>query len=158
MRYRREQNHHDTSERPDIELYVDQLYVVPVNADEETHWTLNLMTIESDAGDVGGNAVAQGASAERYIPGIMAGHLYKITLSAISSLEDIVMTLGGTHVYTLSSGSNKTNHVVHVRPAGNLLKFNHPNVGNFTGAVTAFSIEALDPIDLDRMMIKEFGT
>jgi len=157
MRRRKKQNHHDTQEEPDIDLYVGQLHIVPCHADEESNWTFNLLEREVD-GHIGGQNKAVGAYAERNIPGIFAGHLYKVTFTANSSLDPLVMTLGGTHVFTLPTGNNRTDHVVYVRPAGDLLKFSHDSGTNFTGAVEKFAIEAMNPIDLDILEIKEFGT
>jgi hypothetical protein len=160
MRYRREQNHTDTAEKPDIEMYVDQPNVVPIHADEEAAWSLNDMTIDSGDGHVGGNAVAQGAYATRYIPGLIPGHRYKVTLSWVNSLMDITVEMGGTHVVTIQSGQSKNDHVVYVRPVDTgPLRFDHLDVGNFTGGCTKFQVEQMDPIDFDLLPeIKKFGT
>jgi len=158
MRRRKKQNHHDTTEEPDIDLYVDQPHIVPCHADEEANWTLNLMTRESANGDIGGNAVAVGAYAERELPGIIPGHLYKVHIDGISTLDDLVITLGGVHVFTIQSGQNHADVQKLIRPAGTVLKFSHDAGTNFTGAVTRFALEAMDPIDIDRIEIKEFGT
>ena len=144
MRFRREYSHRDTTQRPDIEMWMDQPNIVRVHPDEASNWTLNLLTIEAD-GDVDGSAVAVGASAERRIPGIVDGHLYKVTITYASTLDDIVVTLGGTSVMTLDTGQSETK-VAYVRPAGNLLKFSHDAGTDYTGTITACSIEAMEPI------------
>ena len=144
MRFRREFGHVDTSERPDIEMWVDQPNIVKVHPDEISKWSLNLMIIEAD-GDVGGPAVAVGAYAERQIPGVLVGHLYKVTVEYSISLDDIEVTLGGVQVMTLNGGSTETK-VAYVRAGGDLLKFSHDAGTNYTGAVMACSIEAMDPI------------
>ncbi len=145
MRKQRKFHHHDTTEEPDIQLWVDQLNVVKVAASEASAWTLNLMTVVS--GDIDGSAVAVGAYAERQIPGILAGHLYRVTITYASTLDDIEVTLGGVSVMTLDTGQSETK-VAYVRPINSEpLKFSHDAGTDYTGAVTACSIEAMEPVD-----------
>ena len=138
----------NTDKQPNLDQLPSVLLIPAVTGDPA--WSLNLMTIETDAGDVGGNAVVQGAYAERYVPGLVQGHLYKMTLSYANSLIDVKIRCGGVLVYTMQSGSSKTNHVVYFRPVdGNKFKIDHDTVGNYTGGIVYLKIEAMDAWDVD---------
>ena len=152
MSYRRDSAHVDTVKRPEIELWPDQPNIMPVAVSEESEWTLNLMQHEAD-GHIGGSALAQGASAERDIPGIIPGHLYRLSVKYSISLEDITVTLGGKTVMTLDGGSAETKHHYVVPINGEPLKFLHEAVGNFTGAIEEVSIEAMEPLSMEKLVI-----
>jgi hypothetical protein len=139
----------------DIRMYM-QADPVPVSSQpSEDAWTLNLMNIDwpSGPGHVEGGAVAVGAYAQRYIPGLIDGHLYKLTIRLSASLDRLEITLGEIsvgHIGNTGSGTVETK-IFYVRPvSGNhLLKFEHAAGSNFTGAVTVVTFEALDPMNLD---------
>jgi hypothetical protein len=137
----------------DKEPNLDQLpsvTIVPIAAVEEAKWTLNLMAIDSADGHVGGNAVVQGAYAERYVPGIVQGHLYKVTYSYINSLINVKVTLGGHTLFTMQSGQAKYDQVKYFTSNdGDKLKIDHDTVGNYTGGVLYLKIEAVDPLNID---------
>jgi hypothetical protein len=141
--------------RNDVPM-LSQANTVPITSqDSEDAWTLNLMTIDWPAGPghVEGGAVAVGASAERYIPGIIDGHLYKMTVHLSASMDRLEITLGEIavgHIGNTGSGVVETK-VFYVRPtSGNhLLKFEHAAGTNFTGAVEIVAFEAQDPMNLD---------
>ena len=140
----------NSDKKPNIEQHPSVVLVPAVTGDSA--WALNLMTIETDAGDVGGNAVAQGAYAERHVPGLVQGHLYKMTVSYVNTLTDVKIRCGGVLVHTMQSGQSKTMAVYEFTPTdGKKLKFDHDTVGNYTGAVTYLKIEAKDPLNLDRI-------
>jgi hypothetical protein len=139
----------------DIRMYT-QADPVPVTSQpSEDAWTLNLMNIDWPAGPghIEGGAVAVGAYAERYIPGLLDGHLYRITVHFAGSLDRLRVTIGEIilgHVGITAGGITETK-IWTFRPmdGNHLLKFEHHDGSNFTGAVSIVKIEALDPMNLD---------
>lgn len=137
----------NSDKQPNLEQFPSVLLVPAVTGDPA--WALNLMTIEA-SGDVGGNAVAQGAYAERHVPGLVQGHLYKMTVSYVNTLIDVKISCGGVLVHTMQSGQSKTLKEYEFRPTdGDKLMFDHDTVGNYTGGVTYLKIEAMDPLNVD---------
>ena len=140
--------------RNDIPMYADMDIVPVVSQASEDAWTLNLMTVSYPGdGYVEGSAVATGAYAQRYIPGIIDGHLYKLTVHISASLDRLEITFGDIavgHIGNTGSGVVETK-VFRFRPVdGNhLLKFAHDAGTNFTGAVEIVMFEAEDPMNPD---------
>jgi len=134
----------NSDKNPDIDQLLTRTIVPAVVGDAA--WTLNLMTIEAD-GDVGGNAVAVGAYAERWVPGVIQGHLYKVTIAHSFSLDTLVVTMGGQTLGTLSGVGTA---VFYVRPSdGDKLRFEHASGANFTGAITSCVVEMMDPMNVE---------
>jgi S1-C subfamily serine protease len=158
MRYRFRDAHKETSQRPKVEWWPNQPDVVPIHADGESDWSFNLLTYESATGYIDGSAVAVGATAERYVPGVCKGVLYKVTISHVSTQDDIVVTLGGAAVATLDGGQTQTK-VVYVRPTDDsgLLKFSHSAGTTYTGSIREVKIESMGPVNFDLMLIPERG-
>jgi hypothetical protein len=139
----------NSDKKPNIDQR-PSMVMVPIAAVEEAAWTLNNLTIDSADGHVGGNAVAQGAYAERYVPGLVQGHLYKVTYSYVNSLTNVKVTLGGHTLFTMQSGQAKYDRVTEfVFNDGDKLKVDHDTVGNYTGGVLYLKIEAMDPLNID---------
>ncbi len=65
-------------------------------------WTLSNFTIDGD-GYIDSSAVAADSVASRYAPGIIPGHLYKVTIIVAATDEDLVVTMGGVSVATISA-------------------------------------------------------
>ena len=141
--------------RNDVPMYLQADPIPVISQDSEDAWTLNLMTIDWPAGPghVEGSAVAVGASAERYIPGIIDGHLYKVTVHISASLDRLKVSFGGNELgYVGATGSGKVETKVwYIRPTdGNhLFELEHVDGTNFTGAIEIVTFEALDPMNLD---------
>ena len=149
MRYRREQNHHDTSEKPDIDLYVEQ-EAIPVKT--ASQWTLG-----SNMAITGGKLVltasADAEVASRRIPGLLEGHLYKVT-DTVDSIDagELDVVIGGVAVGSLAAVQTYT---WYVRPTGgNLMTITVDNaVSVITSTVSILRFEALEGIDPDRLVI-----
>jgi hypothetical protein len=153
MRYRREQNHTDTAERPDIEMFVDQPNVVPVNVSEESKWTKTNFVFGT-GGILQAIGVAQNSYIEREIPGVLAGHVYRVVVT-ISGGDVVTITMGGI---TLEVGASAGVNVYDVRPTdGAPLRFEYVDVAAGSFTVDAITVEAIDPIELDLIHeIKKF--
>lgn len=138
----------NSDKQPNIDQFPSVLLIPAVTGDPA--WALNLMTIDAADGGVGGNAVVQGAYAERHVPGLVQGHLYKMTITYVNSLIDVKIRCGGVLVHTMQSGQSKTLATYEFRPTdGNKLMFDHDTVGNYTGGSTYLKIEAVDPLNVD---------
>lgn len=136
----------NSDKQPNIDQRPSVTLIPAVTGDSA--WELNDMTIEAD-GDIGGNAVAQGAYARRYVPGLVQGHLYRITIGYVNTLMDITISMGGKLVYTVSGGSSGT-AVQYIQPDdGDKLTIEHLGVGNYTGAIQSIIVEAVDPLNVD---------
>lgn len=131
---------------PDIYQYLLSQVVVPVNAARTGKWTLTNFTIDGD-GYIDASAVAVASLAERWIPGVLEGHLYEVIIIVAATDDDIVVTMGGVAVGTISSSGTYT---YYVRPIdGNPLKFDYPSGTTLTASITSVTVTAKDPINLD---------
>lgn len=129
---------------PDISFFITQT-VIPIRSVSNSKWTLSGITIHAD-GYLDAVDVAQDSYAERYIPGIIEGHLYKVTI-VTGGGDAIDITMGGL---TLETGATAGTHIYYVRPAdGNPLKFNYPGVPAASFTIESVIVEALDPINPD---------
>lgn len=130
---------------PDVPFYITQTPLPSVN--DQADWTLNLFTW--DGTHIDGSAIAVGAYAQRYIPGIVANHLYRVRIQWNSQVDPLKLYLGGVLVGTLSGGANMRWDTFSVRPNNSLLEIKHESGANFSGTVQDIIIEAMDPINPD---------
>lgn len=149
MRYTRKHHKHDTSERPDMNLWVDQT-VIPVKDDSE--WTLGTNMVAS-SGSLVLTASPHAEVASRTIPGVLEDHLYKVTI-VLDSIDagELDVLLGGVVIPSLTTAGTTT---AYVRPtAGNLLSItvDRPALA-ITATISSIVIEAQDPIDLEKLVI-----
>jgi len=138
----------NSDKRPNLDQFPSVVLVPAVIGDPD--WALNLMTIAVD-GDIGGNPVVQGAYAERYVPGLVQGHLYKMTISFVNSGPvDVDIKCSGQTILTMEFGQSKTlAEYEFIATDGNKFKIDHALSGNYTGAVKYLKIEAMDPLNVD---------
>jgi hypothetical protein len=130
---------------PDIDQFLSQT-VVPVNAARTGKWTLTNFTIDGD-GYIDASAVAVASLAERWVPGVLEGHLYKVVIVVAATDDDIVITMGGVAVGTISSSGTYT---YYVRPSdGSPLKFAYPSGTTLTASITSVVVTAEDRINVD---------
>jgi len=123
--------------------YVNQT-LTPAVANAGFWSTLNF-TIDG-SGYIDASAVAASSVAFRYCPGMLPGHLYKVTIVVAATDEDLVVTMGGVAVATISSANT---YVYYVRPTdGDPLAFTTTGVST-TASITSVVIEAQDPINPD---------
>ena len=62
---------------PDIDFLITQTLVPAIG--DTAFWTLTNFTIDGD-GYIDASAVAVASQASRYSPGVLPGHLYKVTV------------------------------------------------------------------------------
>ncbi len=128
---------------PSFLHYVNQT-LVPATGDT-AFWTLTNFTIDGD-GYIDASAVDAASVASRYTPGMIPGHLYKVTIIVAATDEDLVVTMGGVSVATISSAAT---YVYYVRPTdGDPLAITTTGVAT-TASITSVVIEAQDPINPD---------
>jgi hypothetical protein len=144
MRYRRNFHDHDTNERPDFGMWVDQS---ALPAKSTNGWTLTDSSIDGN-GYLNTNGVGTDYDVYRNIPGVITGHLYKVTVTCLSiGGQTWTISLGGVTVAVFSSPGTKT---FAVRPTnGDVLNFHGPSAAVFTLA----TIEAMEPISLERIPV-----
>jgi hypothetical protein len=149
MRHRREQNHHDTSEKPDIQIYVDQT-AIPVKVAGD--WTLGTNMVAS-SGSLVLTASPDAEVAKRNIPGVLDALLYKVTI-VVDSIDagELDVVFGGVAIGSLDAAATYT---FWVRPTGgNELTITVDNAASdITGTISSLIIEAQDPIELDRIPV-----
>lgn len=149
MRYTRKFHKHDTSERPDMHLWVDQT-AIPVKDDSE--WTLGTNMVAS-SGSLVLSASPDGEVASRNIPGVLEDHVYKVTI-VLDSIDagELDVLLGGVEIPSLTTAGTT---VAYVRPtAGNLLSITVDNAASsITATISSIVIEAEDPIDIEKLAI-----
>ena len=75
--------------------------ITPVPVAVDAKWTLSNFTIAATFLDA--SAVAAASYASRFIPGVLEGHLYKVTIVVAATDEDLVVTMGGVAVGTMGS-------------------------------------------------------
>ena len=126
----------------DVPMYPKHVAVpVVLNA----KWTLTNITIDGD-GYLDASAVAPSSLASRYIPGMLQGHLHRLTVVVAATDADIDITWGGVTVGTISALGTYT---YRVRPTdGNVLEFKYNGVATLTASITSVVVEALDPMNL----------
>jgi len=118
--------------------------ITPVPVAVDAKWTLSNFTIAATLLDA--SAVAAGSYAQRYIPGVLEGHLYKVTIVVAATDEDLVVTMGGVAVGTMSSAATYT---YYVRPTdGAPLKIATTAVAT-TASISSIVVEAQDPMTMD---------
>jgi len=128
---------------PDTYFYVTQT-LVPALGDT-AFWTLTNFTIDA-SGYIDASAVAISSVASRYTPGMIPGHLYKVTIVVAATDEDLVVTMGGVAVATIASADT---YVYYVRPTdGDPLAITTTAAAT-TASITSVIVEALDPINPD---------
>ena len=145
MRYRREQNHGNTAEKPDIKMYVDQT-AIPVKDDSE--WTLGTNMVAS-SGSLVLTASPDGEVAKRKIPGLLDNHLTKVTL-VLDSIDagELDIVIGGVAVTSPTSAGT---YVYAIRPTGgneiSIMVDNSASV--ITATISSLTFVAQDPINFD---------
>lgn len=129
---------------PSFLHYVNQIPVPAVG--DTAFWTLTQFTIDG-SGYLDAAAIASAGVASRYIPGVIPGHLYKVTIIVAATDDDIVVTMGGIAVGTMSSAATYT---YWVRPTdGDPLSFDWTPGTTLTASITSVVVEAQDPINPD---------
>lgn len=125
----------------DVPMYPKHVAVpVVLNA----KWTLSNFTIDS-SGYLDSSAVAAASYAERWIPGLLQGHLQKLTIVVAATDDDLVVTLGGIAVATISSAGT---YIYRIRTTdGDKLKIATTGAST-TSSITSVVVEALDPMNL----------
>ncbi len=145
MRHRRIFNHHDTSEKPSIEMWLDRDDVVPVLPADNDQWTKTNWTIDAN-GYLDAAAVVQFSYIERHIPELVEGHRYEVTVT-IGAGDVLTVTLGDQ---TLATGISNGTFTYQVIPTGgNKLRFEWVGAAAGTVSVTAVAVRALNPLELD---------
>jgi hypothetical protein len=124
--------------------YVDQI-LVPALGDD-AFWTLSNFTIDGD-GFLDASAVAATSLASRYIPGMLAGHLYKVVIIAAAADDPIVVTMGGVSLGTISAPGTYTYYVR--TTDGEPLLLSYPTGSGLTASITSVTVVAQDPINPD---------
>jgi hypothetical protein len=120
--------------------------VSPVPVAVDAKWTLVNFTVAATFLDASG--VAAASSAARYIPGVLEGHMYKLTIVVDSTDEDLVVTMGGVAVGTIAGAAPGT-YVYNVRPTdGDPLKIATTAVST-TAVVSSIVVECIDPLNID---------
>jgi hypothetical protein len=121
--------------------YVNQT-LVPALGDD-AYWTLTNFTIDA-SGYIDASAVAISSVASRYTPGVIPGHLYKVVIVVAATNEDLVVTMGGVAVATISSSGTYT---YYVRPTdGDPLAFTTTGAAT-TASITSVVVTAQDPFN-----------
>ena len=129
---------------PSFLHYVSQTPVPAVG--DTAFWTLTQFTIDG-SGYLDASAIASAGVASRYIPGVIAGHLYKVTIIVAATDDDIVVTMGGVTLGTMGSAATYT---YWVRPTdGDPLSFDWAPGTTLTASITSVVVEAQDPINPD---------
>ncbi len=116
----------------------------PIPVDVDAKWTLTNWTIAATLLDA--SAVAASSTAARYIPGVLEGHLYKVTIVVAATDEDLVVTMGGVSVGTMASAAT---YVYYVRPTDGLPFQIATTAVSTTASVSSVVVEAVDPMNLD---------
>ena len=131
---------------PDIEQYMPPQTVVPVVAARSGKWTATEWVVHAD-GQLRAVDVSQNSYIERWIPGVIEGHLYKVTIAADTAEANFIITMGGV---TLATALTDGTIVVYVRPVdGSPLRFESTGVPIFSADITSVIVEAHDPINLN---------
>jgi hypothetical protein len=145
MRYRKQFHDTDTTEKPDVQIWIDQT-AIPVKDDSE--WTLGT-GMAASSGSLVLTASPDGEVASRNIPGVLEGHLYMFTV-VVDSIDagKLDVTLGGAVVGSLDSAGTL---VLDVRPsAGNTLAITVDNdASTVTATISSLTVEAMDPVSLE---------
>jgi hypothetical protein len=143
MRHKREFHHHGTLVEPDIKMWVNQTAIPAKNDDG---WTFSNAYIDEE-----GHLVFLGSgfeAASRNIPGVMTNHLYKVTITCQAVVDPCPVKLGEVSMGSIAGSST---YIYFVRPvSGNMLRFMRTLS---TGKVTVVTIEAMDPIELERIPV-----
>ena len=118
--------------------------ITPVPVAVDAKWTLSNFTIAATFLD--SSAVAAASYASRYIPGVLEGHMYKVTIVVAATDEDLVVTMGGVAVGTMASADT---YVYYVRPTdGEPLAITTTAVAT-TASITSIVVEGIDPMNID---------
>ena len=119
--------------------------IVPVDAARTGKWTATGWVVHTD-GSLRAVDVDPGEFIERWIPGVLEGHLYEVTIVADSDESDLVITMGGL---TLATALVDGTVVYECRPVdGSPLRFEYTGASTLAADVTSVTIEAKDPINI----------
>ena len=147
MRHRKEFHDVDTSEKPDVQLWIDQT-AIPVK--DDTEWTLGTNMVAS-SGSLVLTASPDGEVAKRNIPGVLEAHLYKVTI-VVDSIDagELDVVFGGVAAGSLTAA---TTYTFYVRPTGgNEVSITVDNTASsITSTISSLTVEALEPIKLERI-------
>jgi len=134
---------------PSFLHYVSQT-LVPALGDN-AFWVLDEFTIDA-SGYIDATAVSAASVASRYTPGMIPGHLYKVTIVVDSNDEPFDITMGGLTVATIA-GTSPGTYVYYLRPTdGDPLAFTTTEVAT-TAVISSVTVEAQDPINPDLIPI-----
>jgi hypothetical protein len=144
MPYKRGFHNHETAEKPDIKIWVDQT-AIPAKSDDG--WTFSASSFDENGYLV---CARQSAGATyRDIPGIVEGHLYQVTIVVQSVALSFNVWFGEVLLGVISTPGTYT---YGVRPiSGSRLSF--IGESNSDGVFTLTTFEALDPIELERIPV-----
>jgi hypothetical protein len=119
--------------------------VTPVPVAVDAKWTLSNFTIAATLLDA--SAVATASYASRFIPGVLEGHLYEVTIIVDATDQDLVVTMGGVSVGTMGSADT---YVYHVRPTdGEPLKITTTSGAGTTASISSIVVVGIDPMNMD---------
>ena len=122
-----------------------QTVISPVPVAVDAKWTLTNFTIAATFLDA--SAVAPSSLAERYIPGLLEGHLYKITIVVAATDNDLVVLFGdNTVVQTMGSADT---YIFYARPTNSGPFTIYTTAGATTASITSVEIELVDPMNID---------
>jgi hypothetical protein len=120
--------------------------ITPVPVAVSGKWTLSNITVDSN-GYLDASAVAPASYAERYIPGVLEGHMYKVVVVIAAADDPITITMGGV---SLGAPSTAGTYTYYFRPTDGLpLKFNYGGAATLTASITSVVVQAVDPMKLD---------
>jgi len=130
---------------PSFLHYVNQT-LVPALGDS-AFWTLTNFTIDGD-GYLDASAVAPSSLASRYTPGMIPGHLYKVTIVVDATDEDLLVSMGSVTIATIAGAAPGT-YTYYVRPVDGYPLSISTSAGATTCSISSVTVEAQDPINPD---------
>jgi hypothetical protein len=149
MRLRRKFHHYDTTEKPDILLWVDQT-AIPVKVAGD--WTLGTNMVAT-TGDLVLTASPDAEIAKRFIPGVIESLYYKVTI-VVDSIDagELDVVFGSVAIGSLDSAATFT---FYVRPTGgNELSLTVDNAASvITATISSITVEAQEPIEIHRVPV-----
>ncbi len=131
--------------KTDIRMYLKQ---TPVPVADSSKWTFDDWTVGSDGHLKTNVDVGTGKYAERYIPGILDGHLYTITIVVgAATVDGLIITWRGQTLATITTADT---YIYRVRPTtGGVLRFETAAGIANNWDISSIVIEAEDPMNSD---------
>jgi hypothetical protein len=120
--------------------------ITPVPVAVDAKWSLTNFTIAATFLAAAG--VAPASQAARYIPGLLEGHLYKITI-VVAATDENLMVLFGDKTTIWKTMPSAATYTFYARPSDSGPFVIYTSAGSTTASITSVEIELVDPANID---------